>query len=209
LREESLLILGMRPERFFASLRMTIDEPLMQAGERARLTNTSQRSLSFPMQVFPMQLTLRSYSPGDFETLYSIDQDCYPRGIAYSRRTLKSFLGASGADCVIARAQQGTRVSIVGFIITEERGAEGRIITLDVVREHRRSGVGTALLREAERRMDGRGVRRVSLETATSNEAGVAFWQRHGYRGTGVLRGYYLGRIDAYVMLKDLAHPQE
>ena len=157
-----------------------------------------------------MQPTLRRYSPSDFEEIYSIDQDCYPRGIAYSRRTLKLFLGAPGAECVIAQAQQGTAASTVGgFIITEARGAEGRIITLDVVREHRRSGVGTALLREAERRMSERGVRRVSLETATSNEAGVAFWQRHGYRGTGVLRGYYLGRIDAYVMLKDLAHPQE
>ena len=49
-----------------------------------------------------------------------------------------------------------------------------------------------------------RGVRRVSLETATDNEAGVAFWQRHGYRTSGVMRRYYLGRTDAFTMIKTL-----
>jgi ribosomal protein S18 acetylase RimI-like enzyme len=51
------------------------------------------------------------------------------------------------------------------------------------------------------------GVRYVGLQTATNNEAGVAFWQRHGYRSSGVTRGYYLGRIDAYEMIKELHQP--
>jgi len=50
-------------------------------------------------------------------------------------------------------------------------------------------------------------VRYVELQTATNNEAGVAFWQRHGYRSSGVTRGYYLGRIDAYEMIKELHQP--
>jgi ribosomal protein S18 acetylase RimI-like enzyme len=42
------------------------------------------------------------------------------------------------------------------------------------------------------------------LETAANNEAGVAFWQRHGYRIEATLKRYYLGRIDAYEMRKIL-----
>jgi len=42
------------------------------------------------------------------------------------------------------------------------------------------------------------------LETATDNEAGVAFWQRHGYRIEATLKRYYLRRIDAYEMRKIL-----
>ena len=60
------------------------------------------------------------------------------------------------------------------------------------------------LLRETERQLHGRGVRRIALETATSNQAAVAFWERHGYRYEGLLRGYYLGRLDAYWMVKQL-----
>jgi ribosomal-protein-alanine N-acetyltransferase len=92
----------------------------------------------------------------------------------------------------------------VGFIIAEAEGSEGHIITLDVVAEHRRAGVGTALLGEIEQRLARHGVRKVGLETAINNEAGIAFWLRHGYRGNGVIPGYYLGRTDAHRMGKDL-----
>jgi ribosomal-protein-alanine N-acetyltransferase len=88
--------------------------------------------------------------------------------------------------------------------VAEAEGAEAHIITIDVVERHRRAGVGTALLRAIEERLAARGVRRVELETATSNAAAVAFWERHGYGKTGVMRGYYLGRYDAWRMRKTL-----
>ncbi len=156
-----------------------------------------------------MQFTLRDYSPSDLETLYDIDQACYPRGIAYSRRMLRWYLGQRGALCIVAQAKRtGTdERPVLGFIIAHARGEEGYIVTIDVLEDHRRSGIGTALLQETERRLAKMGVRYVGLQTATNNEAGVAFWQRHGYRTLGVNRGYYLGRVDAYEMLKELAQP--
>jgi len=42
------------------------------------------------------------------------------------------------------------------------------------------------------------------LETATTNEAGIAFWERHGYRKEAVLKNYYSGRLDAFEMRKKL-----
>ena len=67
-----------------------------------------------------------------------------------------------------------------------------------------RGGVGTALLLDMEQRLAGSRRSAGDAGTATSNEAGVAFWQRHGYRTTGFSRGYYLGRLDAYSMVKAL-----
>jgi ribosomal-protein-alanine N-acetyltransferase len=156
-----------------------------------------------------MQFTLRDYSPSDLEELYAIDQACYPTGIAYSRRMLRWYLNQRGALCVVAQAEgTGTAgASLLGFIIADVKGAKGYIVTIDVLKEHRRSGVGTALLQETERRLAQDGVRYVELQTATNNEAGVAFWRQHGYRSVGVTRGYYLGHIDAYEMLKELDQP--
>jgi len=151
-----------------------------------------------------MQVTLRGYEPGDFETLYAIDRACYPRGIAYSRSTLRQFLELPGAECLVARTGEGTESAVTGFIVAEAEGAEAHIVTIDVVEAHRRAGVGTAMLRATEERLAARGVRRVELETATSNAAAVAFWEGHGYRKTGVMRGYYLGRYDAWRMRKSL-----
>ena len=149
-----------------------------------------------------MSLTLRNHSPADFEALYEIDQSCYPRGIAYSRRTLRWFLGLKNADCVVAETEERGEQRIAGFIITESAKASGHIITLDVAESFRRAGAGTALLSDAERRMGRRGVEFVILETAVTNEAAVAFWKRSGYQIIGKIPRYYLGRVDAFEMAK-------
>jgi ribosomal-protein-alanine N-acetyltransferase len=154
-----------------------------------------------------MEFALRDYSPYDFETLYEIDQACYPRGIAYSRRMLRWYLSQRGSLCIVAHVAGAAQTAQQGFLIAQARGAEGYIVTIDVLEAHRRSGIGTALLQETERRLAKIGVRYVGLQTATNNEAGVAFWLRHGYRSSGVSRGYYLGRIDAYEMFKELHQP--
>lgn len=151
-----------------------------------------------------MPIELRLYDAADFEALYSIDRACYPRGIAYSRRTLRWFLGQREAFCLVAESVPATAIGIVGFLIAESDGSSAHIITLDVSRSHRRRGIGSLLLRECEHRLTERGVRSVLLETATSNEPAVSFWQAHGYRSFGILPRYYLGRLDAYAMRKIL-----
>jgi ribosomal-protein-alanine N-acetyltransferase len=154
-----------------------------------------------------MALTLREYAAADFDALHTLDLACYPPGISYSRRTLKWFLALPDAECLVAKSGDPLN-EIAGFIIAESDGVDGHIITIDIADSWRRAGVGTALLREMERRLAARGVRRVSLETATTNEPAVAFWQRHGYRSHGVLPRYYLGRLDAYSMSKTLSAPR-
>lgn len=151
-----------------------------------------------------MEFTLRDCSPADFDALYEIDQLCYPRGIAYSRPMLRWYLNLRGSFCIVGESPAGAGSSPVGFIIAQAHGTEAYIITIDVLEAYRRSGLGTALLQKAEDRLAKMGVREVGLQTATNNEAGVAFWLRHGYRSAGVSRGYYLGRIDAYNMSKNL-----
>ncbi len=147
-----------------------------------------------------MALTLRPYEPHDFAALYRLDQSCFPAGISYSKTTLRYFLTIPSADCVVA-VEDG---KIVGFVVSEENPPLAHIITLDVEERSRRHGIGTALLQENESNLAARGVRSILLETAITNEAAVAFWQRHGYRIEATLKRYYLGRLDAHEMRKIL-----
>jgi len=144
------------------------------------------------------KITLRPYVSADFESLYEIDQACYEPAIAYSRRELRNYLRFPGADCIVAEAEK----NLVGFILTAHGKSWGYIVTIDVLADYRRSGVGTLLLAEAERRIAAEGVREISLETATDNTSAIAFWQKHGYRKRGVKKGYYPGRRDAFSMSK-------
>jgi len=145
-----------------------------------------------------VKLTLRTYTPEDFETLYEIDQACYEPAIAYSKREFRNYLRFPGAECVIAEENR----KAIGFCLTAHQQARGYIITIDVLVKFRRRGVGTALLSEVERRLATHGVNEIGLETATDNESAIAFWQRHGYRTRGVWKGYYPGGRDAFSMTK-------
>jgi len=145
-------------------------------------------------------VTIRQYDAHDFAALHKLDQACFPPGIAYSKIMLRYFLGQAAAECLVA--EDGKK--IIGFLISEENPPLGHIITLDVAESHRRQGVGTQLLQESEAHLAFREVRTVLLETATTNQAGIAFWERHGYRREAVLKNYYSGRLDAFEMRKRL-----
>ncbi len=147
-----------------------------------------------------MPVTLRAQEQRDFVALLRLDQTCFPPGIAYSKTMLRYFLKLPSADGTVAEDDG----KIVGFILTEENPPLAHVITLDVAETHRRRGTGSALLAESEKNLALRGVRTILLETATDNEAGVAFWQRHGYRIEATLKRYYLQRVDAYEMRKIL-----
>ena len=147
-----------------------------------------------------MAFTLRAFEPEDFAAVHRLDQACFPPGIAYSKKMLRYFLKLPSADGIVAEDAG----KIVGFILTEENPPLAHILTLDVEEAHRRKGVGSALVAESESSLAARGVRTILLETATDNEAAVAFWQRHGYRTEATLKHYYPGGIDAFEMRKIL-----
>ena len=161
--------------------------------------NTSTEALAVH-RIGGVPVTIRQYEPHDFAALYKVDQACFPPGIAYSKAMLRYFLSQPGAECLVA--VDGAK--IVGFILSEENPPLAHIVTLDVAESHRRLGVGTELLQENEAHLAFRGVRTVLLETATANDAGIAFWERHGYCKEAVLKNYYPGHLDAFEMRKKL-----
>ena len=173
-------------------------EPTRKGGRR--LENNSTARSGIPT-IGGVPITIRQYEPHDFAALYKLDQACFPPRIAYSKAMLRYFLSQEGAECLVAL----DAAKIVGFLLSEENPPLAHIVTLDVAESHRRHGVGSELLRESEAHLAFRGVKTVLLETATTNEAGIAFWERHGYRREAVLKNYYPGRLDAFEMRKKLS----
>ena len=147
-------------------------------------------------------LLLRDYRAEDFETLWRIDQECFPPGIAYPREELAYYLGQRNAFAMVAEQEGG----IAGFIVAEHlRKGAGHIITLDVREAVRRAGLGSQLMRAAEERLGAAGCHVVFLETAVDNPAALAFYKRHGYSVLRTLPRYYPGSLDGLRMEKRLA----
>lgn len=146
-------------------------------------------------------MRLRDYRAEDFETLCEIDRQCFPAGIAYSREEIAAMVEQPGMIVVVAE-QEG---NVAGFAIAYPmRGKRGHIITIDVLEQHRKCGLGTRLMEEVHNRLLAAGMRRVTLETAVDNAAAIRFYEKLGYTTLRRLEGYYQRRLDAWQMAKEL-----
>jgi [ribosomal protein S18]-alanine N-acetyltransferase len=167
--------------------------------------------------------TIRDFDPADFDTLWRIDQNCFPAGISYSRAELRLYMRRRAAFTLVAVSGAGPGDSpdsdgtgklqtadspdaaIAGFIVAEAGArARGHIITIDVIAEARRFGVGSLLLRAAEDRLITAGCRSVELETAVDNVSALSFYKRHGYSVIRTYPRYYSNGVDALVLDRTL-----
>jgi ribosomal protein S18 acetylase RimI-like enzyme len=162
-----------------------------------------------------VQFGIRQFYKSDFDTLWQIDQACFDPQLAYTRPELAFYIRRPGAFTLIAESKQAVAASgaeraaqrgIIGFIVAENRRKNGHIITLDVVAEARRWGVGSGLLRAAEDKLMKAGTVIVALETPVNNLPAIRFYKREGYFVEKTVAGYYSGQLDALVMTKELAN---
>ena len=144
---------------------------------------------------------IRDYRRQDFETLWQIDQACFARGISYSRRELAFYVARKLGFTLVAELAG----KILGFVVVDrDRQGQAHVITIDVLTEARRSGLGSRLMTAAEERLRALGCSAVFLETAVDNAAAIAFYKRHGYTVIQTIPRYYLDSIDALVLSKEL-----
>ena len=162
-----------------------------------------------------MTFLLRHYRSADFDTLWRIDQICFPPGIAYSQMELTGFVLRRNAITIVAEfedldGKEATRASgfdprIAGFAVAHPLRKVGRILTLDVLPSARRAGLGVGLMRECEKRLRARSCTEVYLETAVNNEPAIKLYERLGYQILRILPDYYGSHgLDAFRMGKRL-----
>lgn len=171
-----------------------------------------------------MPFTIRDFQAADFDTLWRIDQVCFPPGISYSRAELKTYMRYPGSFTLVAEgaghpaaavpdlgkagknptAITSANPSIAGFIVAESERGSGHIITIDVIEAARRSGVGSLLLRAAEDRLHQAQCRAVELEAAVDNISALSFYKRHGYHVIKTFPRYYSNGVDALVLEKKI-----
>ncbi len=169
---------------------MTSDDP---QGSPVRRVTCHSSLATAPMH-------LRSFRPADLQSLYEIDQACFPPGISYSRDEIARFIAKQGSRTWVAEAED----EIVGFLTADRHPTMllGHVITVDVVEGWRRRGVGTALMDAAEEWARQEGFVAISLETGENNLAAQAFYEARGYSRYEKLERYYANGEGAWIMVK-------
>ena len=90
---------------------------------------------------------------------------------------------------------------MVGFIAGDVRPSQQMswIATVGVLPEFQGRGIGAALLRACEQRIETPAIR---LNVRVSNDNAIRLYQRYGYQRIGLWPGYYQDGEDALVMEK-------
>ena len=98
-----------------------------------------------------------------------------------------------------------------GFILIRVAVDEAEILTLAVMPDARRGGLGRDLVQAAATEAARRGAASLFLEVAADNDAAIALYQRAEFQSAGRRKGYYARdgaeAVDALVLKKPLSPP--
>jgi ribosomal-protein-alanine N-acetyltransferase len=109
----------------------------------------------------------------------------------WSAQAIGEVLAGPGAFGLAVRDETG----LTGFILMRAIAGEAEILTLAVAPQHRRTGLGRALLAAGLARAALAGAEQAFLEVAHDNTVAIALYSSAGFVEAGRRRGYY-GRAD-------------
>ena len=145
---------------------------------------------------------LRECRAADIERLCEIDAACFPAKVAFPPQEMRATLQQAGAFAIIAETRED---EIAGFIVAAKvRPNQGHVVTVDVLPEFRRRGLGEQLMLAASERLAETGVETVRLETAVGNRAAQELFRKLGFERIAKAKRYYPDGSDAWVMEKQL-----
>jgi ribosomal-protein-alanine N-acetyltransferase len=149
---------------------------------------------------------IRIATPDDFERIVELEKLCFPKEHAYSRRQLLYLLTKANSSVLV----ETTDALVRGFLIILYRRDTivAGIETINVDPAFRKQGIGLRLLSVAEEQLRKKGIHKIRLEVAITNNAAIMLYEHAGFRKTMLLKKYYNydheGSRDAYRMIKEL-----
>ncbi|WP_432869770.1 ribosomal protein S18-alanine N-acetyltransferase [Microbispora rosea] len=150
------------------------------------------------------EVVLRRMTDEDLPVVMDIERTTFPAD-AWSEAMMRGELADQPRTRHYVVAEVGERV--VGYAGLAAAGDQADVQTIAVLADHRRAGVGTALMDALLTEAARRGAVSVFLEVRADNPPAQAMYERFGFRRLGLRRRYYEDGTDAITMVKDLGPP--
>jgi ribosomal-protein-alanine N-acetyltransferase len=143
---------------------------------------------------------LRRLQMKDLGAIERIERASYPT--PWSRSMFVGELSKPSSICLGAFDPE--TAELIGYIIVSRYVDAWHVMNVAVDPVQRRHGVATMLLDRLFELTSTDDRRGYTLEVRVSNEGAIHLYERVGFRGRGVRRGYYTdNREDALIMWKD------
>jgi len=145
----------------------------------------------------------------DLQSVMHINRDCLPENytdfffVDLFRRFPELFIVAENAGEVVGyimcRVETGLSSLGLGGLVKK-----GHVVSVAVLSQHRRHGVGEALVANALETLKHFSAKQCYLEVRVSNDEAIRLYEKLGFEVTRTMRGYYADGEDAYIMAKKL-----
>ncbi|MCS7124316.1 MAG: ribosomal protein S18-alanine N-acetyltransferase [Candidatus Bathyarchaeota archaeon] len=153
--------------------------------------------------------TLRKFTPKDLERVMHINRVCLPENYGdyffmdlYNRFPETFIVAEVNGEIVgyvMCRIELGlSNFGFSGFI------KKGHIVSIAVMPENRRKGIGQALVAKAMEGMRFYNAKQCFLEVRVSNTPAINLYKKMGFKVVRTISGYYSDGEDAYVMSREL-----
>jgi ribosomal-protein-alanine N-acetyltransferase len=148
---------------------------------------------------------LRKFTVNDLASVTQINQTCLPENytdiffVDLFRRHPETFVVAEEdgkiAGYIMCRVEVGlSSIGLSGLV------KKGHVVSVAVLPEHRRKGIGEALVTQAMAGMRKYNAKQCFLEVRVTNQEAVSLYKKLGFEVTRTIHGYYADGEDAFVM---------
>jgi ribosomal-protein-alanine N-acetyltransferase len=160
-------------------------------------TEHSGYNRTMPAKKSPVQI--RMFRAGDLKRVLAVERATFAEG-PYTKATFRElYRDCGGLFFVAVRLRR-----IVGYMVTCVDNAQAEIVSIGVDPKCQKMGIGTRLMEHTLAALEKRGIRRMELMVRTTNEDGVRFYRKFGFRSAGRVSRYYENGGDAFHMRKIL-----
>jgi ribosomal-protein-alanine N-acetyltransferase len=160
-------------------------------------------------EILQKTFKLRKFTQNDLRSVVHINSVCLPENytdyffIDLYQKFPETFIVAEEngevAGYIMCRVELG--LSNFGFSGVIKKG---HIVSVAVLPQYRRKGIGQALITEAMEGMRLYNAKQCFLEVRVTNTPAVDLYKKLGFQITRTIHGYYADGEDAYVMTKKL-----
>lgn len=150
---------------------------------------------------------LRKFNINDLERITSINRACLPENYSdyffldLHRRFAETFIVAEENGEVVGYIMCRIETGLSSFVF---RGLvkKGHIVSVAVLPQYRRKGIGEALVVKAMENMRLYKAKHCFLEVRVANTAAVDLYRKLGFEVSRTIRSYYADGEEAYVMTR-------
>ncbi len=151
----------------------------------------------------------RQFQEKDLKTVMTINRACLPehyppRYFLYIYSSLPQAFRVAEVNTKVVGYTMGRIVSGTSCFSHFRRVKKGHTISIAVLPQYRRMGIGKRLLLESVANMKAAGATEAYLEVRVSNDTAIQLYQKLGYVIVKELRKYYMDNESAYLMCRKI-----